>query len=89
MPAALQLMSEGSLSNTCIFSVRDNIAFLGLEINARHHFTPMPGGQFKQQSHQWKAQKYKKHGEMEQDPMVFAPQVLSLPFVCGKTLAKE
>ena len=27
--------------------------------------------------------------ETEQDPMVLAPHVLSLPFVCGKTLAKE
>ena len=27
--------------------------------------------------------------EMEQDPMVLAPLVLSLPFVCRKTLAKE
>ena len=28
-------------------------------------------------------------GETEQDPVVLAPHVLSLPFVCGKTLAKE
>jgi len=27
--------------------------------------------------------------ETEQEPMVFAPHILSLPFVCGKTLAKE
>ena len=27
--------------------------------------------------------------ETEQDPMVLAPHVLRLPFVCGKTLAKE
>ena len=27
--------------------------------------------------------------EMEQDPMVPAPHALRLPFVCGKTLAKE
>ena len=27
--------------------------------------------------------------EIEQGPMVYAPHVLSLPFVCGKTLAKE
>ena len=27
--------------------------------------------------------------ETEHDPMVLAPCVLSLPFVCGKTLAKE
>ena len=27
--------------------------------------------------------------ETEQNPMVFALHVLSLPFVCGKTLAKE
>ena len=27
--------------------------------------------------------------ETEQDPMVLAPHVLSLPSVCGKTLAKE
>ena len=27
--------------------------------------------------------------ETEQDPTVLAPHVLSLPFVCGKTLAKE
>ena len=27
--------------------------------------------------------------EMEQDTMVLAPHVLCLPFVCGKTLAKE
>ena len=27
--------------------------------------------------------------ETEQEPMVFAPHVLSLTFVCGKTLTKE
>ena len=27
--------------------------------------------------------------EMEQDPLVLVPHVLSLPFVCAKTLAKE
>ena len=27
--------------------------------------------------------------EMEQDPMVLAPDVLCLSYVCGKTLAKE
>ena len=27
--------------------------------------------------------------EMEQDPVVYAPHVPSLPFVCGKTVAKE
>ena len=27
--------------------------------------------------------------EMDQDSMVFIPHVLYLPFVCGKTLAKE
>ena len=27
--------------------------------------------------------------ETEPDPMVFAPHVLSLPFVYGKTLVKE
>ena len=28
-------------------------------------------------------------GETQQDTMVLAPHVLNLPFVCGKTLAKE
>ena len=27
--------------------------------------------------------------EAEQDPVVLTPHVLRLPFVCGKTLAKE
>ena len=33
----------------------------------------------------------RKKGEMEQDPMVLAPprHVLCLPFVCGRSLAKE
>ena len=27
--------------------------------------------------------------EMKQDPMVLVPHVLCLPFVCGRTLAKD
>ena len=29
------------------------------------------------------------HSEMKQDPVVPPPYSLSLPFVCGQTLAKE
>ena len=31
----------------------------------------------------------KNHFEMEWDPMVYAPNILSWPFVCRKTLARE
>ena len=36
-----------------------------------------------------KVDKKKKNSEMEQDPMVLVPHVLSLPFVHGKTLTKK
>ena len=34
-------------------------------------------------------EKSKNTFEIEQDPLVLDPHVLSLPFVCRKTLAKE